>query len=265
MDQPSASQVLVQFIRQLTWDGELTSEEVWQLASFLNENGEAAQCWPGNVLVPLLQGVWADGEVSEEELMALMQMLQLVEREWGQRGQRREPPPAQEVLPRAVPPPIEAEFRLPTVPRVLEVESSQGDDWYSVDLANQTCTCPDFRKLRRGFGIGDMSRGCKHLVSALSGHSELWDGPNLAVEAVLSSLAELGKGTPAGGSWYVFQSFVGAFCVTSSDWVNVYLQEGDGSFECYGFSPSEDRWSYGMIPSRQKEIEESILSVCRDR
>lgn len=262
MDQPFASQGLVQLIRHLTWDGELTSDEVWQLANYLNENGEAAQCWPGNALVPLLQGVWADGEVSEVELMALMQMLQLVEREW---SQLTESLPAQEVLPIDVPPPIEAEFRLPTASLVLEVESSQGDDCYSVDLTNQTCTCPDFRKLRQGFGIGDMSRGCKHLVSALSENSNLWNEPNLAVEAVLSSLADIGKGTPAGGSWYVFQSFIGAFCVTSSDWINVYLQEGDGSFECYGFSPSEDRWSYGMIPPRQKEIEETVLSVCRDR
>ena len=65
----------LRIIRRITADGILTLEEVWDLAGFLNENREARNQWPGNVLWPTMQSVFDDGVVDEEEMSVLGSML----------------------------------------------------------------------------------------------------------------------------------------------------------------------------------------------
>ena len=52
-------------------DGEISGDEAYGLASWLNENREACFHWPGNELVPLLKEIWADGKVTKTELRQL--------------------------------------------------------------------------------------------------------------------------------------------------------------------------------------------------
>jgi len=61
----------LRMIRRVTADGILSIDEVWDLAEFFNENSDARNCWPGNILWPTLQSVFDDGVVDEDELEAL--------------------------------------------------------------------------------------------------------------------------------------------------------------------------------------------------
>lgn len=58
-------------IRRITADGMLTTDEIWDLTQFLNENREARNAWPGSALWPTLQSVFDDGVVDDEEMKAL--------------------------------------------------------------------------------------------------------------------------------------------------------------------------------------------------
>ena len=46
-------------------DGELTYDELYQLAESLNNHQEACSNWPGSLLVAPLQKAWADGKVTK--------------------------------------------------------------------------------------------------------------------------------------------------------------------------------------------------------
>jgi hypothetical protein len=45
-------------------DGELTYDELYQLAEWLNGHREACAHWPGDRLVKLLQKAWADSKIA---------------------------------------------------------------------------------------------------------------------------------------------------------------------------------------------------------
>ena len=48
-------------------DGELTYDEIYQLAEWLNNDREACLHWPGNLLVEPLRKAWADGKITKTE------------------------------------------------------------------------------------------------------------------------------------------------------------------------------------------------------
>ena len=48
-------------------DGELTYDELYRLAEWLNNHQEACSNWPGSLLVAPLQKAWADGKVTKTE------------------------------------------------------------------------------------------------------------------------------------------------------------------------------------------------------
>jgi hypothetical protein len=48
-------------------DGELTYDELYQLAEWLNNHQEACSNWPGGLLVAPLQKAWADGKITKTE------------------------------------------------------------------------------------------------------------------------------------------------------------------------------------------------------
>ena len=48
-------------------DGELTFQELYQLAEWINGHPEACAHWPGSLLVEPLQIAWADGKISIKE------------------------------------------------------------------------------------------------------------------------------------------------------------------------------------------------------
>jgi len=65
----------LRLIRRITADGVLEVDEVYDLAHFLNECRPARKSWPGSVLWETMQSIFDDGEVSQEELEALGDIL----------------------------------------------------------------------------------------------------------------------------------------------------------------------------------------------
>src|SRR5687767_682480 len=63
-------------------DGELSGREVYLLSQWLNENREACNHWPGNLLVRPLQSAWVDGKLSTAELQEIGRLLVRIHKEW---------------------------------------------------------------------------------------------------------------------------------------------------------------------------------------
>ena len=57
----------LRLVRRVTADGELSLEEIWDLAQYLNGNETAQHKWPGNRLWRQLERAYEDGEISPEE------------------------------------------------------------------------------------------------------------------------------------------------------------------------------------------------------
>ncbi|MBG86021.1 MAG: hypothetical protein CMO80_03865 [Verrucomicrobiales bacterium] len=65
----------MRMIRRVTADGRLTTDEIWDLAHFFNENREARETWPGNMLWPTLHSAFDDQKIDDEEMATLGSML----------------------------------------------------------------------------------------------------------------------------------------------------------------------------------------------
>ena len=78
---------LIALCEQILHDEEVSAEELYELAEFLNANPEAGKHWPGNQLVGPLQEVWADGVIDSREL-AIMEGI-IVEARRGMETSRR--------------------------------------------------------------------------------------------------------------------------------------------------------------------------------
>jgi hypothetical protein len=56
-------------------DGELTHDELYKMAEWLNNHREACFHWPGNLLVAPLQKAWADGKITKTEARQLARVI----------------------------------------------------------------------------------------------------------------------------------------------------------------------------------------------
>ena len=76
---------LLRLCNSIIEDGELTYEELYELAEWLNSHREACAQWPGNVLVEPLQNAWADGKITKTESRQLSRLLLQVRKEAAKR------------------------------------------------------------------------------------------------------------------------------------------------------------------------------------
>src|SRR5262245_12844836 len=79
--QPAAHR-LISLLRLIATDGTITADEAYELADFLNGDDEAANCWPGNTLFPVVADVWKDGVTEPGELQGLLEVLRIIEHDW---------------------------------------------------------------------------------------------------------------------------------------------------------------------------------------
>lgn len=71
-----ASQVLTGIVTGIVADGQLHDMEIQMLSAWLSANRAVAASWPGNAIATLVSQVLADGHVSEEERLHLLDSLQ---------------------------------------------------------------------------------------------------------------------------------------------------------------------------------------------
>jgi hypothetical protein len=76
---------LLQLCDSTTADGELTHDELYQRAEWLDGHREACICWPGSLLVEPLQKAWADGEITKTESRQLARLLLQIRKEAAKR------------------------------------------------------------------------------------------------------------------------------------------------------------------------------------
>jgi hypothetical protein len=252
IDPKAAAESVVRFLRGLLFDGELSGDEVWCLANWLNKQPkEVCNQWPADVLIPLLQNVFADGELTHLEMLQVATALVQVETEWTDRFATPEnlddesPSAATTIAQGKRGTPL-----LPTVDYVSDVPSTSGDAEYRVNLVNHTCTCGDWVVSRRSTPVRDYKRLCKHMARTY--HAlEIADETNDPMfGAFIVDHVCRDRGTFPGDEWIV-ENLNGKAVLygisATSPWVNIFAPQG-GDYERFGFNREEKRWSYGESP-----------------
>jgi hypothetical protein len=126
--------------------GEVTENEAYNLADWLNKHDEACLHWPGEELIRPLQEIWADGKVTRTELRRLTGLIRGIHKEWTKiqfdESMQRAGQQVEELPPKMPP----SEPKLPPIDLTLRIKShTQPDVRYDVDLSGPSCTCPDQR------------------------------------------------------------------------------------------------------------------------
>lgn len=136
--------------------------------------------------------------------------------------------------------------------RSIQVRSSDGTRYYTVNLVDYTCTCPSFVEVHSKAPPRDFGRLCKHLCVSLN-RAEL-----------RASLSPIGLAIVQEG----FGIYPGRFDrdrngnliyitgLNNSGWVNVYaLKRRDGGkYYRFGYNVNEQRWAFGAKPPINEEL-----------
>jgi hypothetical protein len=136
--------------------------------------------------------------------------------------------------------------------RNVRVRSSDGQNFYMVNLIDYTCTCPSFLADHSNAPQRSFGRMCKHICRSLNDRKIL---PLLnplcraMVEegyGILSGRFDLDKN---GNTIYISG-------VNAQGWLNVFsLKRKDGKkFYRFGYNIIEGRWAYGQGPKINEEI-----------
>ncbi|MEY2484356.1 MAG: hypothetical protein QOH39_4 [Verrucomicrobiota bacterium] len=249
---------LVALCASILDDGEVTSEEAYQLADWLNNHDEAAEHWPGNQLIEPLRDVWADGTANSRDLHRLARLLISVQRAWARRPQTAITLISSHVSPRISTDKID-DVRLPTLHGRFRVPSqSEPGLSYEVDLDRPTCNCPDWRNRRSRLPQGDLTRCCKHILHILA---RLVDPA--VTDNWLVAFIENGWPSHPGAQWHLLDhnGTKALFCTASEQgWANIFAMQGE-RYERFGFNTLEGRWAYGIEPEGSASIE-SAISNC---
>jgi len=254
----SASSELVALCASITSDGEVSPEEAYQLAEWLNNHPDAATTWPGSGLVQPLQEIWADGKANKRDLHRLARLLISVQREWARH-------PSTEISPMNGNTTVEfvdahlEDARLPSIDAKFRVPSqSEMGKFYEVNLSGPSCTCPDWRTWRSRLPVGDLTRCCKHVLFVYAKAVLRKD-----TDGLLMAFIENGWPPHPGAEWHLLS--VGAnnvlFCTASEKgWANVFAKDGR-EYARFGFNVDEDRWAYGSQPADCEVIADAITSL----
>src|SRR4051812_1023491 len=155
----NSTQKTIGFLRTLTADGFLAPGEVWSLGKFLQENKSCQGVWPGNLLLPMLESAFDDGQLSEEEMEVLASTIGSIEQEWTAKNPHL-------VSEKTVADPLPV--TQPAMPRIevsFEMPAQQEEKAFIVNLLQHTCSCPDWRQ-RQIWPIAHPGRCCNHVAHA---------------------------------------------------------------------------------------------------
>lgn len=239
-------------------DGELSGEEIYRLAEWLNDHREACLHWPGELLVGPLQEVWADGKVTKTEMRQIGKVLVRIRKEWAKRQADAAFQQAADFANQIAATIDLSQPFLPLIPYVMRVKShTDRSVLYDVDLSGPLCTCPDWRSNRRKLAPGHLTRCCKHVFDAYDRIE-----PEAGWPGWLGAFFDLAWSPHPRHEWMVFCA--GRELVLASTaptgWANVFAHEGT-TYDRFGYNVFEDRWSYGIEPSQASHIRETILTA----
>lgn len=246
-------------------DGELTYDELYQLADWLNNHHEACIHWPGNLLVEPLQKAWADGKITKTEARQVARLILQVRKEAAKREAEEAFAQAAEVASRTVRTFDRTCAQLPLIPFSTRIRShtTKGAS-YEIDLSGPVCTCPDFLSFRHRLPTGHLTRCCKHIFGAYAQlePSDGWPGwlgafmrlawtPHPKQEWLVLHIR------PA---WFVLQPRPALVLISSAPngWANVFASDND-RYDRYGYNVVEDRWAYDIQPPDSERIRKAVV------
>jgi hypothetical protein len=267
MIQRETAEPVVQYLRALTCNGELSSDEVWELANWLNQQPDKiVKSWPAKPLIGALQIAYADRKLTETELEELGNTILAIEELWLETfPETRDDPSADARLANA-PMVEETKPEAPSIPITAEMPADGRSDTFTVDLQHHTCTCPEWEENRAAFPEGDYRRCCVHLTRAY--HSLVEQGQDglrrdpLFV-AFVEEQARRNKGADVDIVWHAVvvngtRVLYGA--APTSEWVNVFAPDTDGEVKRFAYNRKKKRWSYGDRPRQIAWQIETIFS-----
>ncbi len=240
----------IAYLRTLTLDGYLTSDEVWALGKFFNDNPECTESWPGDVLAQMLDSAFDDATVSEEEMTLLAETISSIESEWLTRK-----PELVESEEYAGPVTIQPAL-IPVLDARIEVASPREECSYVVGLKDASCTCPDWQG-RKALPERHPGRCCKHVAYAFARSGRVFEP---WFQAVIDDCFAYARGTNAKGDWILVQIPEQKPAVITNGpnlWCNV-LAPAKGAYQAFAFNPEQRRWSYGEAPARAGIIAKAI-------
>lgn len=254
----SDASALVAFCASILSDGEVTEDEAYSLAEWLNDHGELAETWPATELVQPLQSTWADGSVSKRELHRLARILVSVQREWPKRITTKVATASAKALPQIVYREA-SEPRLPSLKFGAKIPSrTEAGVFYKVDLTGPSCSCPDWRGRRSRLPAGHLTRCCKHVFDAFA---QLPQG--LPTADWLEAFVELAWPASPGTEWQLITINSHPVLYSSASdkgWANCFARDGSG-YERYGYNVEEGRWAYGSQPKSAWAISEAMVAL----
>lgn len=241
-------------------DGELSGDELYRLAEWLNDHRDACLHWPGNLLVKPLQEVWADGNITKTELREMSRLLLRIRKQWAKIEMDDALDQQRETAEQIVSALDLSRPELPSIPLVLRVKShtSRGV-FYEVDLRGPNCQCPDWKSFRGQLPLGHLTRCCKHVFDAF-GVVE----PETGWPGWLGAFMDFSWPPHPKQNWILFS--VGGSTVLASTapkgWADVF-SDGGGVYERYGYNIAEHRWAYTLAPRAEHAIINEIVKANR--
>ena len=238
-------------------DGEISSDEIYALADWLNNHREACFHWPGNLLVKPLQEVWSDGKVTKTELRKIGRILIAIRRAWAKQQAEVALEGAADRAAEIVQAFDLRQPLMPSIPIIVSVKSHSAPGLiYDVDLTGPSCTCPDWRSCRSALPPSNLTRCCKHVFDAY-GQIE----PETGWPGWLGAFLELAWTPNPQQTWMVFdvrRNLVLASTAGPTGWANVYAENSAG-YDRFGYNVLEDRWAYSIEPPGSEAIARAIV------
>jgi len=241
---------LIDMCEAILADGELSSDEVYRLSEFLNATPECTLHWPGKQLATLLVEVWKDGEISQEELQQVAELLMDIHAHYHEHLAKEHVE-----IPASLMPGSDIEepdgFALPNLTFKTSITSfTTGQYEYEIDLKGPSCTCHDWESRRSELPEGHFGRCCKHIVSILNNVPFKGEA-----KPFIEAFASTGT-TPHPKKDWVASLLDGQHVYVSSpafEWSDILVQTNDG-WQRYEYNVVESRWAYKKEPSQSEQI-----------
>jgi hypothetical protein len=246
-------------------DGELTYDELYKVAEWLNNHREACFHWPGNLLVEPLQKAWADNKITKTEARQLARIILEIRTEAAKGEPEEAPVQAAEIAYQVARTFELTSPNLPTIPFATRVKShTKRGVFYEVNLNGPSCTCPDFLSFRRKLSAGHMTRCCKHVFDAYGklGSRHAWPGwlgafldfpcpPHPRKDWLVLSIRR---------GWLTLQR-PELLLISSAPnrWANIFAST-NGCYDRYSYNVTENRWAYDIKPPASEKIRREVLS-----
>jgi hypothetical protein len=251
MIQRETAEPVIKVLRRITLDGQLSTDEVWALARWLNTQSEGIRKnWPAIELVKFLNNAFDDGVLTHGEMEDLAATISAIEQIWNEFS----PPIAEEFSAQTAPeasPSSREKALLPVCDYQTTVEADGGSNSYFVDLQKHTCTCPDWTENRADFAARDYRRFCRHMPSAFERFIEWQQAP---LDSLFTAFAHdhktRGRGASVDDFWEM-ANLGGARVLFGAslahEWVNLYAPVA-GVYERFAYNRRTRRWAYGEAP-----------------